>query len=161
MVTISESIRHARGAAVAGGARRDRSQQRGVAWRPPGVGWRPRGFTLIELLVVMAVLATLLAVAAPRYFDHLERARENTLRQSLAVMRDAIDKFYADQERYPDSLVELVERRYLRSLPRDPVTERSDSWIELPPPGNELAGVADVRSGAPGAAIDGTPFAEL
>ena len=66
-----------------------------------------RGFTLIELLVVMAIVATLLSIAAPRYFDHLDRARENTLRQSLTVMRDAIDKYRADTGRYPEDLQEL------------------------------------------------------
>jgi len=122
-----------------------------------------RGFTLIELLVVMAIIATLLSIAAPRYFDHVDRARENSLRQSLAVMRDAIDKYRADTGRYPESLEALVERRYLRALPKDPISEDSRSWRLLPPPGGESdaeGGVWDVRSGAPGTARDGTAYAD-
>jgi len=124
-----------------------------------------RGFTLIELLVVMAIIATLLSIAAPRYFDHVDRARENSLRQSLAVMRDAIDKYRADTGRYPESLETLVERRYLRAMPKDPITEDSRNWRLLPPPagaaeGGEGGGVWDVRSGAPGTARDGTPYAD-
>jgi general secretion pathway protein G len=118
-----------------------------------------RGFTLIELLVVMAIIATLLSIAAPRYFDHLDRARENTLRQSLAVMRDAIDKYRADTGRYPEDLQELVAKRYLRALPKDPLTDSADSWQLLPPPGEE-GGMADVRSGARGSGRDGTPYAD-
>ena len=124
------------------------------------VSMRRRGFTLIELLVVMAVIATLLTIAVPRYFQHLDRAREATLRQSLAVMRDAIDKFAADKGRYPDSLDELTEKRYIREVPEDPITGRRDSWLMLPPPASStLQGqMADVRSGAAGESLDGTPY---
>ena len=68
-----------------------------------------RGFTLVELMVVMAIIALLLALALPRYFNHLETSRETILKQDLAVMRDAIDKYHGDRDRYPDSLGELVE----------------------------------------------------
>lgn len=117
------------------------------------------GFTLIELLVVMAVVALLATIAAPRYFEHLDRARENTLKQSLAVMRDAIDKFHADTNHYPETLEELAAKRYLRAVPRDPVTEQTDSWVIVPPQSG--IGVYDVRSGAAGETHDGTPFGEL
>ncbi|KQP12654.1 type II secretion system protein [Pseudorhodoferax sp. Leaf267] len=127
---------------------------------------RLRGFTLVELLVVMAILATLLSIAAPRYFGSVERAKENALRQSLAVMRDGIDKFYGDNGRYPEDLVELVNRRYLRVLPVDPFTDSSESWIFVPPPpgadGRALPGrLYDVRSGAPGKARAGGNLADL
>ena len=82
-----------------------------------------RGFTLIELMVVMAIIAVLLTIAAPRYFNHLDRAREATLRQTLAVVRDAIDKFHGDTSSYPESLEELVTKRYLRAAPLDPINE--------------------------------------
>ena len=75
-----------------------------------------RAFTLIELIVVMAIVALLVSIAAPRYFGSLERARENSLRTSLAVMRQAIDQFAADRGRYPESLEELVNARYLRQV---------------------------------------------
>lgn len=122
---------------------------------------RRRGFTLIELLVVIVIIATLLTIAAPRYFAHLDRAREATLRQTLAVMRDAIDKFHADTGSYPEGLDELVAKRYLRALPLDPVTESRDTWLALPPPTAAARGrLYDVRSGAPGNAADGTPYEE-
>lgn len=120
---------------------------------------RRRGFTLIELLVVMAVIATLLTIAVPRYFQHLDRAREATLRESLAVMRDAIDKYRADLGRYPESLEDLVTRRYLRRVPPDPITESAESWVIVPPP--EEPGqrkVWDVQSGAEGQGRDGSEY---
>jgi general secretion pathway protein G len=121
--------------------------------RPPA-----RGFTLIELLVVMAIIATLLAVAVPRYFSSLEKAQETTLRQDLAVLREAIDHYYGDLGRYPDSLEDLVSRRYLRSLPVDPVTGLADTWIPVAPADSAKGGVYDVKSGAPGNGRDGTPY---
>jgi general secretion pathway protein G len=123
---------------------------------------RVRGFTLIELIVVMAIVALLVSIAAPRYVQSVERAREATLRSSLAVMRDAIDRFAADRGRFPESLDELVTVRYLRQLPEDPITGRSDSWLLLePPPDSHLTGrLGDVRSGAAGRAKDGVLYAD-
>jgi general secretion pathway protein G len=117
-----------------------------------------RGFTIIELLVVMASIGLLLAIVAPRYAEHVDRAREAVLKQNLASMRDAIDKFYADRARYPKDVQELVQARYLRQVPLDPVTDRADSWVLVPPPGLEAGAVGDVRSGAPGVARDGTAY---
>lgn len=120
-----------------------------------------RGFTLIELLVVMAIIATLLSIAVPRYFNHAERARETALKQTLAVTRDAIDKFHADTGKYPASLEELVVKRYLRKLPEDPITGRSDTWVILAPPAKADPGhVYDLKSGAESKSADGTPFAD-
>lgn len=119
------------------------------------------GFTLIELLVVLAIIAALLAIAAPRYFTSLERAKESALRETLFVMRDAIDKYHGDTGRYPDSINELIEKRYLRKLPPDPVTESTETWEVVMPPAGAAAGhVYDVKSGAPGTGADGTPFAD-
>ena len=120
-----------------------------------------RAFTLIELLVVMAIIATLLTIALPRYFGSVERSKEATLRQSLAVMRDAIDKHYADTGRYPETLEELVSKKYVRALPVDPVTESATTWVTVAPPEGAKGGVYDVKSGAPGKASDGTAFADL
>lgn len=118
-----------------------------------------RGFTLIELLVVLAALALLLGIAVPRYVEHVDRARETVLRQNLAVLRDAIDKFNADRGRYPLDLAELARERYLREVPRDPLTDRSDSWIVVQPPQGAPGKVYDVHSGAPGQGRDGRPYA--
>lgn len=121
---------------------------------------KTRGFTLVELMVVMAIIALLLAIALPRYFGHLERSRETLLKQDLTVMRDAIDKFHGDRGRYPETLDELVSSRYLRALPVDPITDRADSWQILAPPGDEAGAVYDIKSGAPGAARDGSAYAD-
>lgn len=121
---------------------------------------RTRGFTLIELLVVMAIIATLMTIALPRYFNSLEASREATLRQSLAVLREALDHYYGDTGRYPESLEQLVEQRYLRNTPVDPITERSDAWKLVPAPEGASGGVADIKSGATGRARDGSLYAE-
>lgn len=121
---------------------------------------RREGFTLIELLVTMAIIAMLLAVALPRYFTHLDRSRETILKQDLAVMRDAIDKYHADKGLYPDTLETLVDQRYLRTIPVDPVTESPQTWQVVSAPDGDTSGVYDVRSGAPGTASDGSPYAE-
>ena len=122
-----------------------------------------RGFTLIELLVVLAIIALLVTIATPRVVDHLERAREATLRASLKELRAALDRFEADTGRPPRSLEDLVERRYLRAIPPDPITERAD-WI-LVSGGSALAqdgetGIVDVRSGAEGSARDGSRYGD-
>lgn len=118
------------------------------------------GFTLIELLVVLAILATLLTIAVPRYMSSADNARDAALRQTLAATRDAIDKYHGDIGRYPESLQQLVEKRYLRRVPYDPVTESDTTWVILAPRGDLQSGVFDLRSGAPGEGRDGTPYAE-
>ncbi len=124
---------------------------------------RGHGFTLIELLVVLAIIATLLTLAAPRYFQHVDRSKEAVLRENLATTRQAIDQYHADKGAWPDSLESLVDARYLRGVPRDPVTERSDTWLIVPPPDQDApaTGVYDLKSGAEGATRDGTPYADL
>ena len=119
----------------------------------------PAGFTLIELLVVLAIIATLLTIAVPRYFSSLENSKDTTLRQSLTVMRSAIDQHLGDTGKYPESLEDLVNKRYLRALPIDPITERADSWRTIPPSDPARGSVADVKSGAEGLARDGTAYA--
>jgi general secretion pathway protein G len=119
---------------------------------------RPRGFTLIELLVVMAVLAVLASLVAPRYMDKVDTARETVLRQDLVGMRTAIDQFYRDQARYPQTLDELVTKRYLRAIPVDPVTDSATTWIVVPPKDGSKA-VFDVKSGAQQRARDGSDYA--
>ena len=123
-----------------------------------GSGEMRRGFTLIELLVVMAILATLLSIAAPRYFESLDRAKEAALRTDLRLMREAIDKHRADTGRLPDTLQQLSEARYLRTVPVDPVTDRDDTWLTVAHPDGKSTGVYDVRSGATGTARDGSAY---
>ena len=118
-----------------------------------------RGFTLIELLVVMAILATLLSLAAPRYFESLDRAKEAALRTDLRLLREAIDKHRADTGRLPESLQQLAQTRYLRAVPVDPITDRADTWVPVAAPIDSTPGVYDVHSGAPGVARDGSSYA--
>lgn len=122
-------------------------------------GRRRLGFTVIELLVVLAAIGLLLSVAAPRYVQYVDQAREVALRENLHRVRDAIDKFYSDQARYPANLDELVAKRYLRALPQDPITDRADSWLIVAPSGQAGSAVYDLRSGAKGLARDGTAYA--
>lgn len=118
-----------------------------------------RGFTLIELLIVMAIIGTLLSIAVPRYFRSLQHARETVLKQDLSILREAIDKYYADLNQYPDKLPALVEKHYVRSLPVDPFTKLADTWTEIPSEDPDHAGVRDIHSGATDLAVDGTPIA--
>jgi len=122
---------------------------------------RFRGFTLIELLVVMSIVALLVALAVPRYFGGLERSKETALRQTLAVTRDALDKHYSDTGKYPDTLDALVSKRYLRSLPLDPITGSTSTWTTVAPEDSAKGGINDIHSGAEGVARDGKPFREL
>ena len=127
--------------------------------RCPPRSTRTEGFTLVELMVVMAIIASLLTLALPRYFNSVERSREAVLKQDLHIMRDAIDKYLADRGRYPKTLEELAEKRYLRRVPPDPITDSATTWITVSPPeGEAREGVYDVRSGAPGNSLDGEPY---
>jgi general secretion pathway protein G len=117
-----------------------------------------RGFTLIELLIVLAIVATLLTIAAPRYFGSLDRSKEAVLRENLYQMRDTIGKYQADKGKYPESLDALVADKYLRKVPLDPLTESASTWVVVPPDDPQKGGVFDVKSGAPGKASDGSEF---
>jgi general secretion pathway protein G len=121
---------------------------------------RARGFTLIELLVVMAIVALLLTIAVPRYFGSLAHSKEVALQENLKVLRVSLDKFAGDKGRYPANLEELVEHRYLRAVPLDPVTESTQTWVLVTGTEADAAGVVDVRSGAPGTGRDGQAYAE-
>jgi general secretion pathway protein G len=112
-------------------------------------------------LVVLVILALLLSVSVPRYLQSLDKAKEVTLQDTLRQTRTVLDQFFQDTGRYPDSLNELVEKRYLKRLPIDPVTERTDTWILLPPVSPTKGEVADIKSGAQGQTQHGRRFDEL
>ena len=118
------------------------------------------GFTLVELLVVMAIIATLLTLAVPRYFGSVEKSKEAVLKQNLATLRDSLDKYYGDTGRYPDSLDDLVTKKYIRSIPLDPLTESASTWVLIPPVDPAKGAVYDVKSGAQGKASDGTAYGD-
>ena len=102
-----------------------------------------RGFTLIEMMVVMTLIALLLTLAVPRYFSALDHGRLTVQQQNVSTIRDAIDKFYGDQGRYPNTLEELVAKRYLRQMPIDPVSETTN-WVVIAPEDPSLGAVFDV-----------------
>jgi general secretion pathway protein G len=120
-----------------------------------------RGFTLIELLIVLSIIAVLLTLSVPRYFQSVDYSKETVLAENLRTTRDSIDKFLADNGRYPDSLDELVSKRYLRGLPMDPIVGNATSWKLTPPPTGYKGQVYDLHSSAPGNTRDGKLFSDL
>jgi general secretion pathway protein G len=108
------------------------------------------GFTLVELMVVLTVIALLLSVVVPDYVGRVKRAEEAVLQENLTLMRDALDKHYADAGKYPATLEELVAKRYLRAIPKDPFTQSAATWVAVPPADPKSGGVFDIQSAAPG-----------
>jgi general secretion pathway protein G len=124
-----------------------------------------RGFTLIELLVVMGLIIVLAGIALVQYQNGVRRSKEAVLKQDLYRMRDAIDQFYADKNKYPNALDELVSEKYMRSVPVDPFTNSAETWqtvMSEPDPLNPQAqpGIYDVKSGSEETALDGTKYSE-
>lgn len=123
------------------------------------------GFTLIELMVVMSLIVILAGIGVTLYGNSVTRAKEAVLKEDLFRMRDAMDQFYADKNRYPTSLDELVSEKYLRAVPIDPFTQSTETWqttYSEPDPSNPTAapGISDVKSGSDRMALDGTPYAD-
>ena len=137
-------------------------------------GQRQRGFTLIELIIVIAIIGILATIALPAMRNAPERAKEAVLRADLYQMRSCIDQHLADKGYYPESLQSLVDTGYLRAVPVDPMTKSADTWVEVPvgattadelePIVDDLAppsgGIMDIKSGATGAGLDGSLYAE-
>lgn len=117
-----------------------------------------RGFTLIELLVVLGIVALLLTLAVPRFFPSIDSAKDTILADNLRNTRAVIDQYYADTGRYPDSLEQLVEKKYLRNIPVDPVADSSTSWILVPPEDTTKGNLYSIKSGAPGNDRNGKPY---
>lgn len=141
--------------------------------RRPAQSAGEAGFTLLELIIVIAIVGILAAIVVPTLIDKPRRAREAVLRTNLLTLRDTIGQYYGDKGHYPTSLQALVEDRYLPKIPLDPITGSRETWIpifqeegaedaaetDLPPDGEP--GIMDVQSGAPGNALDGTPYSEF
>lgn len=126
---------------------------------------KKNGFTLIEMLIVFALIGILVGLGLPQYKYATKRARESVLKENLFQMRTLIDQYYADKGKYPYSLQALVDEKYLRAIPIDPITGSSETWIEMPEILSEedliLAmepGIADVLSGSEMKSLDGTLY---
>ncbi len=124
---------------------------------------RQCGFTLIELMIVMSIIGILVSIVVPNYQRHLIKAREAVLMEDLYQMRRAIDAYFADHISYPESLDDLVANKYIRDLPRDPFTQSTDTWEEVPPVPSiegDLAegGLENVHSGSDLVGLNGIPY---
>ena len=126
---------------------------------------RASGFTLMEMMIVMVLIVILAGIGLSVYGNSVQRAKEATLKEDLFRMRDAIDQYYADKNKYPGSLEDLVSEKYLRAVPVDPFTSKSDSWqttTSEPDPGNPSleSGISNVKSGSEQTGLDGTRYAD-
>jgi prepilin-type N-terminal cleavage/methylation domain len=122
-----------------------------------------QGFTLIELIIVMTIIALLAAIAIPSYTNNIRNAKEAVLKEDLHTMRTAIDSYTVDKQKAPQSLDDLVQAGYLKAMPRDPFTERTDTWVpdessDLSTTDQTDSGIDDVHSGSQQSASDGTSY---
>jgi general secretion pathway protein G len=138
------------------------SAARGSRLAAPRPRISSRGFTLIEILIVITIIGILVTLAQPNFNRAVTAAKEATLKENLFIFRDVIDQFYADNTKYPASLSELVEKGYIRQVPKDPVTGSADTWVLVPATDEQgqSAGVYDVRSGSDRTARDGSQYAD-
>ena len=131
---------------------------------PPRAPWTS-GFTLMEMMIVMVLIVILAGIGLSVYGNSVQRAKEATLKEDLFRMRDAIDQYYADKNKYPSSLEDLVSEKYLRAVPVDPFTQNADTWQTTasdPDPSQPTleAGISNVKSGSEQTGLDGTRYAD-
>jgi len=122
----------------------------------------PSGFTLIELMIVITIIGILITLAQPSYNRAVTAAKEATLKENLFILRDAIDQYYADNAKYPPSLTDLAEKKYIRRVPKDPVTGSAETWslVYFTDEQGQQQGIFDLKSGSEAIALDGTRYNE-
>lgn len=132
-------------------------------WRDEHPRSRQKGFSLLELMIAMFIMIILISVALPTYQKSVQHARETVLSENLWQMRRAIDQYGADKGKLPQSVGELVDAKYLREVPVDPITEKAE-WDEVqgkdPNSTDGNTGLTDVKSLAEGADSDGKLFSK-
>ena len=126
---------------------------------------RASGFTLMEMMIVMVLIVILAGIGLSVYGNSVTRAKEATLKEDLFQMRDAIDQYYADKNKYPGSLEDLVSDKYLRAVPVDPFTASAETWqttMSEPDPSNPTlqSGISNVKSGSDQTGLDGSRYAD-
>jgi general secretion pathway protein G len=119
-----------------------------------------KGFTLIEMMTVIAIMGILASIATPSFMRSILRSKEASLENTLFVVRDVIDQYYADHGNYPESLEALKEKKYVREIPMDPITGSRETWILIPPEGEGFTGIYDIHSGSKKISLYGTPYNE-
>lgn len=119
-----------------------------------------RGFTLIELMIVISIISILITMAMPNYAVYTIRGKEAVLKENLATLRQVLDQYRADTGSYPDTLQDLVEKEYIKSVPLDPMTHSNETWILMPSINDEETGIYDIYSGSDLISLNGTPYNE-
>ena len=126
---------------------------------------KEKGFTLIELIIVFTLIGILVGLSLPQYKNATKLARESVLKEDLYTMRTLINQYYVDKGKYPESLQTLVDEEYLMSIPVDPITKSSETWVEVPQEltldemtSGLIPGIMDVKSGSEEISSEGTPY---
>jgi general secretion pathway protein G len=125
-----------------------------------GKAKRPKGFTLIELMIAISIIAILMTIAMPNYAVYTIRGKEAVLKENLSTLREVLDHFKADNGFYPETLQDLVEKQYIRSIPLDPMTNSTETWILILPPNKEESGIYDIHSGSDLVSLSGILYNE-
>ncbi len=122
---------------------------------------KEKGFSLLELMIAMFIMIILLSIAVPTYERSVRQARETVLKENLWQMRRAIDQYTADKGKLPQNIDSLVEAKYLRERPVDPILEKTD-WDEVQGDDSNSSeggqGLKDVKSLADGSDSNDVPF---